>query len=57
MEIPREPPHFGSGHFCAGCPWAMLFHWGCIVDGNVRKVPEPKIPNKKTELQQNQPVK
>ena len=53
MEIPREPPHIGSGHFCAGCPWAMFFHWGCVVDSSVRKVPEPKIEKEGLELQQN----
>ena len=30
--------HFGTFHFCGTCPWALLFHWGCVGTGNARLV-------------------
>jgi hypothetical protein len=44
-----ENSHFAIGHMCAGCPFSDKPHFGCIINGNVKVVKIPRMPNTATE--------
>jgi len=41
----RNNPHFGNWHFCAGCPFSLSLHEGCVVESNVKiiKISQPEV--------------